>query len=57
MKKIKLTNDEFEGENNVYLIDGGDETALVDAGIASEQVRKDLEEKLADASVRFGDLD
>lgn len=57
MKKITLGNDEFEGENNVYLIESSNETALVDTGIASEQVRTSLKRQLSDIGVGFGGID
>ncbi|MHB9287936.1 MBL fold metallo-hydrolase [Halobacteriales archaeon Cl-PHB] len=33
MKRIEVHNDVFEGQNNVYVLDGGDRLVLVDAAI------------------------
>jgi len=57
VKRIRLDNSEFEGENVVYVLDDGQETALVDVGAASETVRADLREGLAELGVGFADVD
>ncbi|MFC7185832.1 MBL fold metallo-hydrolase [Halorubrum yunnanense] len=56
MKRIQLGNTVFEGENDVYLLDG-ETTALVDTGVALPDVRADLEAGLAEHGVAFGDVD
>jgi D-Tyr-tRNAtyr deacylase len=35
-ERIKLSNTAFEGDNNVFLINDGPETVLVDTGDGSE---------------------
>ena len=56
MKRIQLGNTVFEGENDVYLLDG-ETTALVDTGVALPDVREDLETSLAEHGVEFPDVD
>ncbi|EMA61552.1 MBL fold metallo-hydrolase, partial [Halorubrum kocurii] len=56
MKRIQLGNTVFEGENDVYLLDG-EATALVDTGVALPAVREELEVGLAEHGVGFADVD
>jgi glyoxylase-like metal-dependent hydrolase (beta-lactamase superfamily II) len=56
VKRIQLGNTVFEGENDVYLLDG-ETTALVDTGVALPDVRADLEAGLAEHGVGFADID
>jgi len=56
VKRIQLGNTVFEGENDIYLLDG-ETTALVDTGVALPGVRADLEAGLAERGVAFGDID
>ena len=56
VNRIQLGNTVFEGENDVYLLDG-ETTALVDTGVALPDVRADLEAGLADHGVDFADVD
>jgi hypothetical protein len=56
VKRIQLGNTVFEGENDVYLLDG-ETTALVDTGVALPDVRADLEEGLSEHGVGFADVD
>ena len=56
MKRIQLGNTVFEGENDVYLLDG-ETTALVDTGVALPDVRGELEAGLAEYGVGFADVD
>ncbi|MEZ3115560.1 MBL fold metallo-hydrolase [Halobaculum sp. MBLA0147] len=57
MKRIRLHNEEFEGENDVYVLDDGTETVLVDAGAAMDTVRSDLEDGLATLDRTLADVD
>lgn len=57
MKRIRLHNSEFEGENVVYVLDDGTETVLVDIGAAQEAVRSDLRAGLADLDRTVADVD
>jgi hydroxyacylglutathione hydrolase len=69
VNRIKLGNSVFEGLNNAYLlsVDDGDRTTtdrdgdgpvtLVDTGIATADVRADLEDGLANAGVAVGDVE
>ncbi len=50
MKRIQLGNSVFEGENNVYLLDG-ETTALVDTAVAIPSIREELDDGLADSGV------
>ena len=56
VKRIQLGNTVFEGENDVYLLDG-DATALVDTGVALPEVREELVDGLAEYGRSFGDID
>lgn len=56
MERIRLGNSVFEGQNNVYLLQG-QETVLVDTGVATEPTRTDLVEGLAEHGVEFADVD
>lgn len=56
MNRIQLGNTVFEGENDVYVLDG-ETTALVDTGVALPDVRADLEAGLAERGVAFADVD
>ncbi|WP_246999116.1 MBL fold metallo-hydrolase [Halosolutus gelatinilyticus] len=59
MDRISLGNDEFEGRNNAYVLadDDRDELALVDTGIATDDVLADLRDGLADRGYAFADVD
>jgi glyoxylase-like metal-dependent hydrolase (beta-lactamase superfamily II) len=56
VKRIQLGNTVFEGENDVYLLDG-ETTALVDTGVALPEVREELVDGLAEYGRSFGDID
>jgi len=56
VKRIQLGNTVFEGENDVYLLDG-EATALVDTGVALPAVREELEVGLAEHGTAFADVD
>ena len=56
MKRIQLGNTVFEGENDVYLLDG-ETTALVDTAVAIPEVRAEFEAGLADHGVDVADID
>lgn len=56
-ERIELRNHEFEGNNNVYLLDGDEETALVDTGVSTPDVRQQLEDGLSEHSLEFEDID
>ena len=57
MQRIKLQNSEFEGLNNVYLLDDGEETVLIDAGASLPAVRSDLADGLAEFDRSLADVD
>jgi len=56
MERIPLGNEVFEGQNNVYLLDG-DAVALVDTGIATSDVRAELSDGLSEYGLSFADVD
>lgn len=56
MHRIELGNDEFEGQNNAYLLEG-DGLALVDTGIATPDTRSELLDGLASYGYGFNDID
>jgi len=56
MHRLSLSNKFMEGSNNVYLFDG-ERTVLVDTGFDSPKVREDLERKLGEHGIGFGDVD
>jgi glyoxylase-like metal-dependent hydrolase (beta-lactamase superfamily II) len=59
MDRISLGNEEFEGRNNTYVLadDERDELALIDTGVATDGVRADLREGLAERGYEFADVD
>jgi glyoxylase-like metal-dependent hydrolase (beta-lactamase superfamily II) len=56
VKRIQLGNTVFEGENDVYVLDG-ETTALVDTGVALPDVRDDLAAGLDEYGVAVADVD
>ncbi len=54
---IQLRNQEFEGDNTVYLLESAGEVALVDTGVATDGVRRQLEGGLAAEDVEVADVD
>ncbi|RXK49390.1 MBL fold metallo-hydrolase [Halorientalis pallida] len=56
MHRITLGNTYFEGKNDAYLFTG-DQTTLVDTGIATTDTREQLADGLADHGVAFADID
>ena len=57
MHRIRLSNTEFEGRNNAYLLTGTDGTALVDTGVATPETRDQLRSGLAEQGLDFADID
>ncbi|NKE34462.1 MBL fold metallo-hydrolase [Natronococcus sp. JC468] len=57
MDRITLGNEEFEGRNNAYVLADGDELALVDTGVATDDIRTDLRDGLAKRGYEFADVD
>lgn len=56
MERIRLGNSVFEGKNNVYLLQG-EETVLVDAGVATDPTREEFVDALASFGVTPADVD
>lgn len=56
MERIRLGNTVFEGQNNVYLL-SGEETVLIDAGVATEPTERELVDSLAECGVTPADVD
>lgn len=56
MERLSLTTVEFEGDNNVYLLDDGPSTVLVDTGYSSEKTRAQLVRELETHDVSFADV-
>lgn len=56
MERIRLGNTVFEGQNNVYLLTG-EETVLIDAGVATEPTEQELVNGLAEFDVAPADVD
>lgn len=57
MKKVQLENVEFEGDNNVYILSGDGETALIDTGVSTPGTRDELEHGLNQHGLGFMDID
>ncbi|MFB6134236.1 MAG: MBL fold metallo-hydrolase [Halanaeroarchaeum sp.] len=59
MYNIQLTNNAFEGENSVYLLgaDAAGPTTLVDTGVATDSVERELRAALAEYGVTFSNVD
>lgn len=56
METISLGNEEFEGRNNAYLLDG-EPVTLVDTGIATDRTREQLREGLSERGYAFADVE
>ncbi|ADJ15853.1 MBL fold metallo-hydrolase [Halalkalicoccus jeotgali] len=56
MHAIALGNEEFEGKNNAYLLEG-EPVTLLDTGIATDRTREQLREELAERGIDFSDID
>lgn len=56
MHRLSLSNDFMEGANNVYLFTGK-RTVLVDTGFNDPAIREELERKLRNVGIGFGDID
>lgn len=56
MHRVTLGNKVFEGNNNAYLFTG-DQTVLIDTGIATDETREQLQNGLAEHDVSFSDID
>lgn len=56
MERVSLSNTEFEGKNNVYLLEGEDRTALIDTGYGTPAIQSELEAGLADYGLSFEDV-
>lgn len=56
MHAIALGNEEFEGKNNAYLLEG-EPVTLLDTGIATERTEGQLRERLAEYGVEFSDIE
>jgi glyoxylase-like metal-dependent hydrolase (beta-lactamase superfamily II) len=59
MDRITLGNEEFEGRNNAYVLvdEEQDELALIDTGVATDGIRADLRDGLAERGYEFADVD
>lgn len=57
MYRIQLSNEEFEGDNNCYVVRDGDEVALVDTGVALPDTRETLVDGLDDLGIAPADVD
>lgn len=57
MNRISLDNEEFEGNNNAYVLDGGDQVCLIDTGIATSTTKEDLANGLAKLGYSFKEID
>lgn len=56
MYAIALGNEEFEGKNNAYLLEG-EPVTLLDTGIATERTEDQLRERLAEYGIGFSDIE
>lgn len=59
MKRIRLSNTVFEGQNNVYLLgaETDSDVTLVDTGVATPETREELRTGLAEHGLTFSDVD
>jgi len=56
MHKISLSNIEFEGSNNAYLLDDGDELILIDTGLFSPDIYSELKQKISERGYNIKDI-
>lgn len=59
MQHLTLSNNEFEGNNSIYLLgaDGGGPITLVDTGVSTPAIRRELQTRLAAHDVELSDID
>jgi glyoxylase-like metal-dependent hydrolase (beta-lactamase superfamily II) len=57
MHTLKLGNAEFEGRNNAYLLEYAIGLALIDTGISTPDIERQLRERLATHGYGFADID
>jgi len=57
IERIELGNHEFEGNNNAYFLQGDGEKALIDTGVSTPDVRRQLRDGLSEYGVGFEDID
>jgi glyoxylase-like metal-dependent hydrolase (beta-lactamase superfamily II) len=57
VKRLQLENQEFEGNNSFYLLEGDGETALVDTGVSTHDVKDQFVENLAGEGVEVDEID
>ncbi|WP_256301724.1 MBL fold metallo-hydrolase [Haloarchaeobius salinus] len=57
MEQINLENDEFEGNNNIYLFDIEESPTLIDTGVASREVEATLVRSLTEFGLELSDIE
>ncbi len=57
MYKISLSNTEFEGKNNSYLLNDGSETILIDTGLFSPNIYSEFKQELSKHGYSLSDID
>ncbi|MFP4175225.1 MAG: MBL fold metallo-hydrolase [Halobacteriales archaeon] len=56
-ERLRLGNEEFEGDNSSYVLRGDGETALVDTGVSTPETRRDFVKGLEDIGVGVAEVD
>ena len=57
MHRISLSNTEFEGKNNAYLLDDGNEIILIDTGLFSPKIHLEFQQELSNYGCSISDID
>ncbi|MFP4628904.1 MAG: MBL fold metallo-hydrolase [Halobacteriales archaeon] len=57
MERIALSNAEFEGDNAVYVLEGPEGPTLVDTGVATDDVRRQLADGLRPLGYALADVE
>jgi hydroxyacylglutathione hydrolase len=56
-ERLKLGNEEFEGDNSSYVLHGEGETVLIDTGVSTSRTKRDFVESLGNVGVNVAEID
>jgi hydroxyacylglutathione hydrolase len=57
VERLELGNQEFEGDNSSYLLQGDGDTVLVDTGVSTSETKREFVESLGENDVDVSDID
>jgi hydroxyacylglutathione hydrolase len=56
-ERLRLGNEEFEGDNSSYVLRGDGETVLIDTGVSTRRTKSDFVESLGKVGVNVAEID